>query len=251
MGRRRFLGMLTLAMPGFLAADGLCLEPEWVRVRQLRLSNNPTHRLVHFTDFHFKGDAGYAAKAIQLINKQKPHFVCFTGDLIEETVHLEKALDFIRQIRFPVYGVPGNHEDWCRAPVEPFIEAFAQTGGQWLRNTATTIPDKQIEILGWADFRPGPIPQAQAAKRILLTHYPELADNTHGCRFDLILAGHSHGGQIRLPGYGPLFHGYGVGPYDMGRYDSPGGPLYVNPGIGTFFLPVRFNCRPEITVIEI
>ena len=108
-----------------------------------------------------------------------------------------------------------------------------------------------LELLGWKRFGPGPIPAPQAPKRILMTHFPELADQTNGHTFDLILAGHSHGGQVRIPFYGPLIQFYGVGRYDLGFYKTPGGPLYVNPGIGTYILPWRFNCRPEITLIEI
>ena len=93
--------------------------------------------------------------------------------------------------------------------------------------------------------------EAQAARRILLIHYPTQADRLDGRRYDLILAGHSHGGQVRLPFYGAPVLPYGVGRYQLGRYESLGGPLYVNAGIGTYMFPVRFNCRPEITVIGI
>ena len=82
-------------------------------------------------------------------------------------------------------------------------------------------------------------------------HYPEIAHGMRDQRFDLILAGHSHGGQVRLPFLGALIVPNGVGPYDHGYYETPGGPLYVNAGIGTYLIPVRLNCRPEITVITI
>jgi predicted MPP superfamily phosphohydrolase len=66
-----------------------------------------------------------------------------------------------------------------------------------------------------------------------------------------MLAGHSHGGQVRLPFYGALVIPFGVDDYELGRFDTPAGPLYVGAGIGTFYLDVRFNCRPELTLIEI
>ena len=65
------------------------------------------------------------------------------------------------------------------------------------------------------------------------------------------LAGHSHGGQVRIPFYGPLMLPFGLNQYDLGLFQTPSGPLYVNAGIGYFHLNVRFNCRPEITVFEI
>jgi uncharacterized protein len=84
----------------------------------------------------------------------------------------------------------------------------------------------------------------------LLIHYPIQADRLDGRRYDLILAGHSHVGQLRLPFYGALVLPYGVGRHQQGRFDSLGGPLYVNAGVGTYMFPVRFNCRPEITVVR-
>ena len=74
---------------------------------------------------------------------------------------------------------------------------------------------------------------------------------SRGGRGDLILAGHSHGGQVRIPFYGPILLPYGVGRYDLGMFRTGCGPLYVNPGIGWFPVPIRFNCQPEITVFEI
>ena len=67
-----------------------------------------------------------------------------------------------------------------------------------------------------------------------------------------MLAGHSHGGQVRIPFYGAPAVPFAVDEYDLGRFQTPAGPLYVNPGIGYLSgFAFRFNCRPEITVIEI
>jgi hypothetical protein len=83
----------------------------------------------------------------------------------------------------------------------------------------------------------------------------QMANGRHTRRLvhftDLILAGHSHGGQVRVPFYGPIMLPFGVDEYDLGLFHTAPGPLYVNPGIGWFPVPIRFNCRPEITVIDI
>jgi predicted MPP superfamily phosphohydrolase len=84
-----------------------------------------------------------------------------------------------------------------------------------------------------------------------MLHYPAWAKRMGSARFDLLLAGHSHGGQVRLPGIGAVLLPFGVDEYDLGWFKTPAGPLYVNPGIGWFPVPIRFNCRPEITVFEI
>ncbi len=97
------------------------------------------------------------------------------------------------------------------------------------------------------------MPAAEAdsvTRHVLLLHYPAMADHLGHRRFDLILAGHSHGGQVRLPFIGPLLVPSGVGRYDYGCYDTPGGPLSVSAGIGTLSsFPIRWNCPPEITLV--
>lgn len=92
---------------------------------------------------------------------------------------------------------------------------------------------------------------APRAKRILLAHYPLEVKNIKNEKYDLILSGHAHGGQVRLPFIGSLIVPFGVDGYQMGVYATPAGRLHVSSGLGTFFLPLRFFCRPEITLIEI
>lgn len=70
-------------------------------------------------------------------------------------------------------------------------------------------------------------------------------------RCDLILAGHTHGGQTGIPWLARHVLSFDTGTYHRGLYRTPHGPLYVNPGIGTFHLRLRFLCRPEVTVIRI
>ena len=82
-------------------------------------------------------------------------------------------------------------------------------------------------------------------------HYPAQVKRLGGQNFDLILAGHSHGGQVRLPFYGALFLPSRVDEYNLGLFPTKAGPLYVNAGIGYIGENnFRFNCRPEITLIE-
>jgi len=85
---------------------------------------------------------------------------------------------------------------------------------------------------------------------VVISHYPAQADMLTG-ESTLILAGHSHGGQVRLPLFGPLVLPPEVGSYDMGLFKTPAGQLHVSTGLGTSTIPVRFNCRPEITIVEV
>jgi uncharacterized protein len=119
------------------------------------------------------------------------------------------------------------------------------------RIEALSWKNKGIELIGMGLRGVRAPAEPQAERRILLIHYPAQADWLDGRRYDLILAGHSHGGQVRLPFYGPLVLPYGVGHYDLGRFKSLGGPLYIKAGIGTYLVPWRFNCRPEITLVSL
>jgi predicted MPP superfamily phosphohydrolase len=248
--RRKFLGLTALALPAVALGANHSLS-ETTRLRVTKLKGGPGHcRFVHFTDFHHKGDVEYAAELVRTINQLKPAFVCFTGDLVEEARFGKEALSFIRQIEAPVFGVPGNHDFQSGVPFSDFAETFAATGGAWLADESVLVAEHDLEIVGMGKKGIRDLPAREASRHLLLLHYPIVADGVER-RFDLILAGHSHGGQIRLPMVGALVVPKGVAGYDHGYYETQGGPLYVNAGIGTYRIPFRWNCGPEITVVTL
>ncbi|HEY0369574.1 MAG TPA: metallophosphoesterase [Chthoniobacterales bacterium] len=249
MTRRKFLALSGLALPTVLAADAFA-EPTTLRVTKLSLGTGKL-RFVHFTDLHYKGDESYAAQVVSKINELAPQFVVFTGDLVEEKRFAPAALDLIRAIKSPVYGSPGNHDYRSGVAFSDFERAFADTGGEWLVDCSAVLPEHNLEIVGMAIRGIHALQAPQAERRLLLNHYPGLTDSIRDHRFDLMLSGHSHGGQVRLPFYGAPVLPWGVGPYDCGYYETAAGPLYVNVGIGTFYLPLRINCRPELTLVEL
>jgi len=111
--------------------------------------------------------------------------------------------------------------------------------------------DGRVNLIGATCTKPPDVQPRAGVKNLLLIHYPFWIERLTGVKFDLALAGHSHGGQVRLPFLGAVLVPGGVGRYDLGLFRTPVGPLYVGSGIGWFFLNLRFNCRPEIAVIEI
>jgi len=254
ISRRKFIASLLLAAPGAVLADARLVEPDWLKVRHLKLGNAPTHRLVHFSDLHHKGDRVYLETVVKTINSLAPDFVCFTGDLIEQAKFLPEALEILSGLRSPMFGVPGNHDFWSGAAFGPIQQCFAGTGGAWLMDQNRELAGGKINLIGipcLGQNQPLP-PSRPEAKNILLMHYPGWVKNLGDRKFDLMLAGHSHGGQVRLPFYGSVVVPFNVGEYDLGLFQTPAGPLYVNPGIGYLSgFEFRFNCRPEITVIEI
>lgn len=254
ISRRQFILATLLLTPCVVVADAGWIEPQWIKIRRLRLTDGPpAHRFVHFSDLHHKGDRAHTQSVVDLINSLSPDFVCFTGDIMEEGQFLPEALEILSGVKSPMYGVPGNHDYWSRAPFNDITKCFAATGGAWLVDQQRVIAGGKINLVGMARFGPGhPLPSADPGrKNILLVHYPAWVKRLAGQKFDLMLAGHSHGGQVRIPFYGPIMVPYGVDEYDLGLFQTEAGPLYVTSGIGWFPVPIRFNCRPEITVIEI
>ena len=249
--RRHFLGLMAGAIPAMAGTDAWLVEPEWLAIRRLRVGAGPVwQRFVHFTDVHFRGDVDYLNRVVAQINRLAPDFACFTGDLIEDAEFFEPAVELLRGIRAPLFGIPGNHDHWSRADFRPARRAFAANGGAWLQNQQVMLAEGNIILTG-ADRLPCPVVARREAFNLLLMHYPLWAEYLQGARFDLLLAGHSHGGQVRIPGVGALIKPSLTGRYDLGAFETPAGPLYVNPGIGTFHLNVRFNCRPELTLFEL
>ncbi len=242
-----------LAAPCALAADARVIEPQWVKLTRLRLSDKPAHRFVHFSDLHHKGDRAHTQSVVDMINSLSPDFVCFTGDILEEAKYLPESLELLSGIQSPLYGVPGNHDYSSGVSFPDIRRCFASTGGAWLVDEQMPIANGQINLIGVAHITTHYAPPVAepGTMNLVMCHYPIFVKRLGDQKYDLMLAGHSHGCQVRIPFYGPLMVPYGVGEYDLGLFRTQWGPLYVTSGIGWFPLPVRFNCRPEIVLVEV
>ena len=117
---------------------------------------------------------------VRTINELKPEFVCFTGDIVENKRFLPEALDFIRQINAPVYGNPGNHDYWSGASFPDCERAFGATGGAWLVDRSIVLPQHNLELVGMAMIGIHAFKDRQTERRILLMHYPKMADSLGG-----------------------------------------------------------------------
>lgn len=241
-------GAILLAVVVFVGYPFL-IEPRWAAIREVNINDKPEYCLVHITDIHYHGEQAFLSRVIDTINRLDPDFVCFTGDLVEREAYLTEALAHMLRIACPVYGVPGNWDLPGRSAHAMYQAAFAATGGAWLEHGESARFGERVVLL--AEGAALPQDDSGDTRSILLTHYPAAVDRLGKKKYDLILAGHSHGGQVRLPFYGPLVLPPDVGEYDRGLFRTQSGPLYVNPGLGYWYLQVRFLCRPEITVIRL
>jgi len=255
INRRKFILTALLATPAALAGDARFVEPAWLKTRRVRIGNGKTGgHFVQFSDVHHKGDRAYLQTVVDKINLLAPDFVCFTGDLVEDKKFLPETLEILSGIKSPMFGVPGNHDYWSRVDFAPIKKCFAATGGAWLLDEQREVAGGRVNLIGitCSHANSAKLPLNPAAKNILLMHYPAWVKQLGGQKFDLMLAGHSHGGQVRIPFYGAPVVPFAVDEYDPGLFQTPDGPLYVNAGIGYIYIyNFRFNCRPEITLFEI
>jgi len=248
--RRQFLTRVPLALGGVAAVDAFGVEPDWLDVTRLDYSRVGAGKtIVHLTDLHYRGDRSWLESILQTTHDQKPDYVFFTGDLVDgkDKRFLPEALGILKTIGLPLYGVLGNHDPADSHSQELFQNAAAATGGMWLFNQSIDLGTVLLD----GTWGPHGMAATSTKPRILLSHYPMAAERSHAAPYDLVLAGHSHGGQCRIPGIPPLYLPDFVGPYVAGHFDTAGGPLYVSRGLGTTGLPVRFACRPELAVIRI
>ncbi len=249
--RRHAVALLTLGVPSTCALDAFVVEPTWLRVRRLKLVATPRFRIAHFTDIHYTGDQAYLERVVHTVNALKPDCACFTGDVTEDGAKIGEALALLSGIECPLFGVPGNWDHAFAPSFDAFVRAFEGTSGAWLVGGFAALANTSLVIVGADQVRPKLPSLDPDATVVMLSHYPLLVEQLQRQKYALILAGHSHGGQCRIPFLGAPFVPDRVGRYVRGLFDTPAGPLYVSSGVGTFMVPVRFACRPEVVLVEI
>lgn len=221
-------------------------------------------RVGHLSDFHCDSDRAVdrAAQSARTLAALKPDVVCLTGDYV--TTNAQKwaplcagALAPLADLDCSVYAVLGNHDHWAGLP-HLVAGSLRDIGINVLENH--TVPlrgDRSVWLVGLGDLCVQKTDCAAALRRvptnavkILLIHEPDYADAAPA-GFALQLSGHSHGGQIKLPGLPPLHTPKYARRYREGLEHGPRHPIYVTRGIGTMGIPMRFGCPPEVTVLEI
>jgi predicted MPP superfamily phosphohydrolase len=243
--------VLALVLIAGLAAYGGLVESSWLVVRYIDLDRTAHLRIAHISDLHYSGDHRYLRRVVDAVNERNPDLICITGDFVSKAEWLPEAVRQLEGLTAPVYAVPGNWDYWSDADLGQIAAFCEQTGGQLLLDETLVLEGNELAISGALGETSSWIEQLPVQTHILLVHYPKFADSLEGRRLDLILAGHSHGGQVRLPWIGSIMVPYGVGRYDLGLFETASGPLYVTSGIGTSALPIRLGCRPEVAVIDL
>lgn len=235
-----------------------------IKIKNLSPSFEKT-KIAHISDLHSRNFGKKEKELIRSLKELNPEFIFITGDLVDwETRNLASCRNFWKELskNFPekIFGVFGNHDH--KNPKFKDIRNFLKESGiKILENEAVKIRKNgdMVYLIGLDDPHEDRdnIDKAMAGinellPKILLAHSPEVFRRVRERNLDLILVGHTHGGQVNIPFitdvFLPLKH---EKKYKRGIFKENSTYLYVNRGIGTTLLPIRFNSPPEIALITL
>ena len=256
---RRWIFTIIVALGAAAAVDGFFIEPCWIQVTHQEIQGriDAPLKIADLTDIHTHGIGRRERQLLKILDAEKPDIILITGDTIgtrngnyTECKHLYEKL----HAPLGVWFVRGNWEN-----IRPLRSerAFYQEAGVHFLLNANGAPRPDVRIAGLDDPYTGTarldtalagIPQG--IYTIALFHSPAYFDHVAG-RVNLVLAGHTHGGQVLIPFVKPIWLPKGCGRFLSGWYEEKGTKMYVSRGLGTSMLPVRFLCRPEVTFITI
>lgn len=257
-------GLCTVGAAGLgLAHYAARVEPERLGYARPRLAKAPPVKAVFFADLHIgpKYPPRHLQKVVDAINAQRPDLVLFGGDFYAKFIKDAPTLPHgwlaaqLARIEAPLgkYAVLGNHD--VRDGAKPFFEQLFLAGGFTILWDEISTPAPGVSICGLAPYSDGRVMHKLPGEgwRVCLCHMPDK------CRYlplqttDLVLAGHSHNGQVRLPVLTKMILPPGGKLYPYGSYWPAGrgaAQLFVSAGLGMSGVPFRFCAPPELVVLE-
>jgi predicted MPP superfamily phosphohydrolase len=274
--RRRILGGLLAAGAG---AGGWMrfVEPFWTKVVRERVTLPFTQtggrplRLLHLSDFHADPmPLDHIASAITAGLAEKPDLICLTGDFItwkydrwDEYAAILKPL----AAAAPAFAILGNHDGggWARHsgyPDTSLVRSLLERAGISLlhnRRTELDIAGRKLVLAGLGDWWADEVRPAEAfdgwraqpgVPVVLMSHNPDTKDQLAAWPWNLMLCGHTHGGQLSLPLIGEPFAPIRDKRFVRGLHRWQGRWLHITAGVGALH-SLRFNCRPEISLLEL
>lgn len=269
---------INIFLPG-IGFYMMFIETRWVQITRLRIPNkklqaNQQIRIVQISDLHFgptNDSKKYFSRCVEKINNLHPEAIVLTGDFLQwDESYIQRLAHILSHLKAPlgIYAILGNHDyGVCHRghpPTDPIdyrkvIQIFQEKGIRVLHNESVVLrhQDVSINLVGLGDFwTPFFQPKVafwqldSALATILLSHNPDTVHALKNYDFDLMLAGHVHGGQISLPLIGPLVVPVKFRNLRRGLHQIDGHWLYTNRGLG-YTLRARLLSRPEITCIEL
>ncbi len=278
MTRRALIGALagTAAFAAATAYYSSAIEPFWLDVSKVDIAvpGWPTAlaglKICHLTDLHVTTNfpQDYLDRIAKDVLAAEADIVVVTGDLTtHEPESLPRVASWLASLKVPVYVSLGNHDydpetsarPGCTTLLADQLMALAKgTTVRVLRNAheVVTVRGQNVAIIGLEDYFSGRLDPGAAVNglnaslpKIWLNHNPDAADYVTP-QEGLILAGHTHGGQLRLPWFGAILLPIVHSERDVGLHNIGNARLYVSRGIG-YLAHARFLCRPELAVVTI
>lgn len=251
----------------FFAGWGL-FEAGWARLRSLELAvpGLPPEldglRIAHLSDFHLgvlSPGARAVERAVEWAAERRPDLVVVTGDLLTHPRGEARLRELVARLPQPTLAILGNHDlAISRDPqarrsdlreLAPATLLRDQGALLELRGRSVWVAGADARLIVRRRLRTDPNTLSREADlRILLCHFPSVVDRLEPGRFELVLAGHMHDGQITVPYPGGKVRlAHPTARYASGVYRSRAAVMHVSPGLGTTFVPFRFFARPEAT----
>lgn len=268
ISRRNFLkGGLVLG--GAAMLDGFVLEPKDIEVQRVdvRIAGLPPafngFTICQLTDIHHSPvvSLDYINRVVDKANGLSPDLFALTGDYVDdERRYAAPAMEAVARLkaRYGTVAILGNHDYFIGESYS--TDAIARMRIPLLRNSHMMIRSRgdALCIAGTRDYLEDRPDASEALKgvplevpRVLLAHHPDYSEYLPlDERIDLVLSGHTHGGQVRLPySFAPIVPSSFGQKYSGGLVRNRHTQVYVSRGVGVSMIPVRFNCPPEITLI--
>lgn len=266
--RKQFLKRGILAALLLALLDAFWFERYLIQWNTFDISDlsKPKIKVMQLSDLHFDQLRSFHVSIAQKINEEKPDLLMITGDALDHTDKIPAFHDFLKllDVAIPKFAITGNWEYWGKVDLEQLKAVYQEQNCQLLINENQTInlKNRSIAIVGIDDFVGGNADYKHAISglkeeidtTIVLTHCPQHRDviiqQKGEEKIDLVLCGHTHGGQITILGYAPITP-RGSGRYVKGWYKDNNLPTYVSKGIGTSIWPIRFGARAEMVTFEV
>lgn len=223
------------------------------------------YRIVQISDLHNAEFGKENKKLLEIIRSCSPDIIVITGDLVDSNhTNVERAVAFVKEaVKIaPVYYVTGNHEYWLDpSENEQMMQGILAAGAYDLDDEAVRIEkgDSSFLLVGLDDQHLSDetlknlLQEQKNELSIVLAHEPQYLQNYANAEADLVLTGHAHGGQIRLPFVGGIVapdQGF-LPEYTSGQYNSADTEMIVSRGLGNSIIPVRLFNYPEVVCVEL
>jgi predicted MPP superfamily phosphohydrolase len=269
LSRRRFIALTGSVLGAAVGTDAFAVEPERVLVSRHDVPVRGLApeldglRIAQVTDVHFPGNVDAAQATLMHLRRERPEIVVLTGDMTEHRDAMPQVAGFARAARGSIATVAtlGNWE-YIGEAATTAGEVYRGVGVELLVNGSREVRVGEASIvlvglddpvLGRPDIHRARAGLSSASAEIWLVHAPGYMSKPRP-HFPnaplLVLAGHTHGGQVRLP-FVPAYTPVGSGRFVAGWYHDTFAPLYVSRGIGTTTIPVRFRCPPELPIFTL